>query len=415
LDYHIKTTNLSQDMKEINTFTGTILQKMPDINKCQRKFIQHLLLLFLSMRQRMNYMMMSRHGVYCEQTYRIQFSKEFDFKAFNTHLINEHCGKERIIIFDPSYVNKSGKSTPGVGYFWSGCAGSVKWGLELSSIAIGDVENHTALHYEVCRTHPIKKADEITLLDYYANLLGKQSKDLQKISKTACFDAFFSKEPFVSKICAAGFTMVSRLQNNIYLRYRYTGEQRKGRGRHKVYDGKIDLKNLSMEHFKVIKKDENEIIYEGEAHVRCLKRWCKIVITHTLKEGKINRVTVNFSTDINMEGLKVLEYYKMRYQIEFLFRDGKGHLGLEDTQSRQPEALDFHYNASLTALNVAKATHWYSIEKDQRTTFSIRDIKTQYCNEMLLDRLISIYGKDPIVEKNNPEIMELYNLGRIAA
>jgi hypothetical protein len=104
-------------MKEINTFTATILQKMPDINKCQRKFIQHLLLLFLSMHQRMNYMMMSRQGDYCEETYRIQFSKEFDFKVFNTHLISEHCGKERIIIFDLSYVNKTAKYTPGVGYF----------------------------------------------------------------------------------------------------------------------------------------------------------------------------------------------------------------------------------------------------------------------------------------------------------
>jgi hypothetical protein len=402
-------------MRVINTVTSTILQKMVGINKCQRDFLSHLLVLFLSMRQRMNYLMMSRHGYYCEQTYRLQYSKDFDFKTFNTHLINEYCGEERILIFDPSYVNKSGKSTPGVGYFWSGCASAMKWGLELSSIAIGDVENHTALHYNVSRTLPIKKTDEMTLLDFYAGLLVKQAKEIQKISKVACFDAFFSKEPFVSKISNAGFTMVSRLQNNIYLRYRYTGEQRKGKGRHKIYDGKIDLKNLNMEHFKVIKKDEDEIIYEGEAHVRCLKRWCKIVITHTLKKGKISRVTVNFSTDINMQGLKVIEYYKMRYQIEFLFRDGKGHLGLEDTQSRQPEALDYHYNASLTALNVAKATHWYSIEKEKRTTFSIRDIKTLYSNELLLDRLISIYGKDPIIEKNNPKIRELYNLGKIAA
>jgi hypothetical protein len=43
------------------------------------------------------------------------------------------------------------------------------------------------------------------------------------------------------------------------------------------------------------------------------------------------------------------------------------------------------------------------------------DIKTQYINELVLDKLISIYGKDPSVEKNNPKIRELYALGRIAA
>ena len=43
------------------------------------------------------------------------------------------------------------------------------------------------------------------------------------------------------------------------------------------------------------------------------------------------------------------------------------------------------------------------------------DIKTQYVNELLLDRLISIYGKDPSIEKNNPAIRDLYLLGHIAA
>lgn len=415
MSYYNQNNKFIAKMKVISTITSTIIGQMSGINKCQRKFITRLLELFLSMHQRMTYLMMSRYGNYCEQTYRIQYSKEFDFKEFNTHLINKYSCSERILIFDPSYVNKSGKSTPGVGYFWSGCAGSVKWGIELSSIAVGDVENHTALHYQVSRTTPIKKSDEGTLLDFYANLLVNQAKDLQKISKIAAFDAFFSKNSFVTQICDADFTMVSRLQNNIYLRYRYTGEQRKGKGRRKVYDGKIDLKHLSEEHFKIIKKDEDETIYEGEAHVRCLKRWCKIIVRHILKEGKVARVIVNFSTDLQMTGLKLLEYYKMRYQIEFLFRDAKGYLGLEDTQSRQPEALDFHYNASLTALNVAKVAHWYSIEKEQRKAFSIQDIKTQYANQLLLDRLIVIYGKDPIVEKNNPKISELYNIGRIAA
>ena len=172
-------------MKVIHTVTSTILGQMSGINKCQYKFILHLIELFLSMRQRMTYMMMSRYGEYCEQTYRLQYSKDFNFTSFNTELINKYSGSERIIIFDPSYVNKSGKSTPGVGYFWSGCAGAVKWGIELSSIAIGDVENHTALHYNVSRTTPIKKTDEGTLLDSYANLLVEQAEDLQKISKTA--------------------------------------------------------------------------------------------------------------------------------------------------------------------------------------------------------------------------------------
>jgi Transposase DDE domain len=288
----------------------------------------------------------------------------------------------------------------------------MKWGLELSALGLADIENHTAMHYHATQTQAIK--GEESLRSYYAKLLCKQAPELLKTSKTIAFDAFFSKKPFVDSICAVGFTMISRLQWNIYMRYAYVGEQ-KPKGRKKEYDGKIDPKNISTKHFKIIKSDENEVIYEGIAHVRSLKRWVKIVIVHTLKDGKVHKAFIYFSTDKNAEGLKVLQYYRIRYQIEFLFRDAKNHLGLEDSQSRQETALDFHFNLALTTLNIAKAMHWLSIPKKDRGPFSMADIKTQYVNELLLDRLIFIYGKDPSIEKNNPIIRELYQLGRIAA
>ena len=401
---------------KVETFTSAILRKMSGIGKCQSKFIVHIIHLFLSMRGRKNYMMMSRYGNYGEQSYRQNFEKDFDFRAFNTELIQQHCGRELVWIFDPSYIAKSGKHTPGTGYFWSGCAGSIKWGLELGALAVADVENHTAMHYHAQQTQLAKgEKGEESLRDYYAKTISNQAVEMQGISKVISFDAFFSKNTFVDSMCHLGFTMVSRLQSNIHLRYEYGGEQKKGRGRLKEYDGKIDIKNVSTSHFSVLESSENEIIYEGIGHVRCLKKWCKIVIINTLKDGKVVKAIVYFCTDKNMSGQTLYQYYKMRYQIEFLFRDAKNHLGLEDSQSRQEKALDFHFNTSLTTLNIAKAMHWLSIEKQHRPPFSMADIKTQYVNELILDRLISIYGKDPSVEKNNPKIKELYELGRIAA
>ena len=182
-----------------------------------------------------------------------------------------------------------------------------------------------------------------------------------------------------------------------------------------MYDGKIDIRNVSRDHFRVIESDDEKVVYEGVAHVRCPNRRCRTVIVNTHREGKVRKAFVYFSTDRDMPGAKVYQYYSMRYRIEFLFRDAKGFPGLEDTQSRQEKALDFHYNLSLSTLNVAKAHHWLSVPKGERGVFSMADIKTQYVNELLLDRLISIYGKDPSIEKMNPQIMELYQLGRIAA
>jgi hypothetical protein len=401
---------------KVETFTAAILRKMSGIGKCQFKFMVHIVHLFLSMRGRKNYMMMSRYGKYGEQTYRQNFEKDFDFRTFNSELINQYCGKERIWIFDPSYISKSGKHTPYAGYFWSGCANMKKWGLEISTLAIGDIENHTAMHYHTHQTQLVKREKgEESLRAYYAKVIGEQAVEMQKLSKVIDLDAFFSKCPFVDSMCALGFTMVSRLQSNIYLRYAYTGPQKGGRGRRKEFDGKIDLKNVSTQHFNILKSDDEEIVYEGIAHVRCLKRWCRIVIINTLKDGKVDKAFVYFSTDKDMLGQIVYQYYKLRYQIEFLFRDAKNHLGLEDSQSRQEKALDFHFNITFSTLNIAKALHWLAVPKEQRGAFSIQNIKTQYINQLLLDRLISIYGKDPSVEKNNPKIRELYNFGAIAA
>jgi hypothetical protein len=50
----------------------------------------------------------------------------------------------------------------------------------------------------------------------------------------------------------------------------------------------------------------------------------------------------------------MVQSYKARFQIEFIFRDAKQFTGLCDAQTRDPKRLEFHFNASLTALNLAK-------------------------------------------------------------
>jgi Transposase DDE domain len=400
----------------IKSLTSAILERMSDLNKRRRDFLVHLVGLYLSMRCRKNFLMLERHGQYSEQTYRQHFSRQHDFKAFNSELIREYCGNELVWVFDPSYISKSGRKTPGVGYFWSGCAGKMKWGLELSALGILDIENRTAMHYQVVCSEPVK--GEENLRAYYAKLITAQAEELRTTSKYITFDAYFSKKPFVDAICAEGFVLISRMQRRSYMRYAYLGQQTGGRGAHKKFDGKVDETNPCPRHFKMIQQSAEQIVYEGVVHIRALKRWCKVVILHTLgPEGQGQQpksVLVYFATDVELSGLKVLEYYQNRYQIEFNFRDAKGHLGLEECQSRQPEALDFHFNHVMTTLNIAKAAHWLAVPKEQRGPFSMADIKTKYINELLLDRLISIYGKSPTVEKNNPKILELYNLGRIA-
>jgi len=61
-----------------------------------------------------------------------------------------------------------------------------------------------------------------------------------------------------------------------------------------------------------------------------------------------------FSTDVNIDAKDILTFYKSRFQIEFIFRDAKQFTGLADCQARDLTKLDFHFNACLLALNLAK-------------------------------------------------------------
>ncbi|MEG4172019.1 hypothetical protein QUA16_32070 [Microcoleus sp. S13_C3] len=50
----------------------------------------------------------------------------------------------------------------------------------------------------------------------------------------------------------------------------------------------------------------------------------------------------------------MVEYYQARFQSEFIFREAKQFTGLSDCQARHLPRLNFHFNASLIALNLAK-------------------------------------------------------------
>jgi hypothetical protein len=58
---------------------------------------------------------MGRYGDYNESTYRVTFSKSFDFAGFNAALIRQKGSGHYVIAFDPSHIRKSGKQTYGIG------------------------------------------------------------------------------------------------------------------------------------------------------------------------------------------------------------------------------------------------------------------------------------------------------------
>ena len=151
------------------------------------------MILVLSMRGRYNFKGMEGYGDYSEKSYRLHFEEDFSFDKFKSALWKEHLSSSCIIAFDPSYLPKSGKNTPGKGVFYSGCLGKA-----IGGIGIVDLNNNTAFNYEAVQTPSPKelKAKGKTLVDHYAELIIDRSSELEEISKFLAVDGYFAK-----KIC----------------------------------------------------------------------------------------------------------------------------------------------------------------------------------------------------------------------
>lgn len=387
---------------------------MPNLNKWQKDFMIHLFCLLTAYRGRNNFENLSRQGHYNESTYRNNYDKTFDFLKFNQYLVEESCEKEIAIAFDPSFISKSGKHTVGLNYFWSGCANRAKMGLEIAGFGAVDILNNTCMHLSCKQTVNHKKYN--SLVSYYADLVISMADELQKTSKYLLVDAYFSKSTFVNPVAERGFTVISRLRNDAVLFYKYLGVPRKGRGRPKKYEGKVNVRQLSEQHFSLIIVEEKWKAYEAVVYSKSLKRWIKVVVVHYFdNKESLKKVKIYFSTDFVMSGSDVLIYYKSRFQIEFLYRDAKQFVGLEQCQSRKEKRLDFHFNAALTTVSIAKALHHLSVPAEQRKPFSMFSIKAQYFNELLMDRFFSLFGISPKPKKNNPDYLTLRDFGKIAA
>jgi hypothetical protein len=381
------------------------------LSRWRKNFFKDALWFFLCFAGRANFLQLGRYGRHGEQRYRGQFARPFDFLNFNAALVRQHGSPQRAIAFDPTYLPKAGRQTFGKGTFWSGCAGKAKPGLELGGIAALDLENHTALHLEAVQTVP--PAEEGDLMRGYIKALVDRKEVLLSLSTVLVVDAYFSKQPFVDAMVEAGFHVVSRLRSDARLRYLLPPQKTGKRGRPKQFAGKVDPRCPDMAYFTLAAQDDPACrVYVAPLNVVALRRTVKVALVHHLDEqGELEDYKLYFSTEVEMDGLHLWQAYKGRFQIEFLYRDGKQHTGLTHCQARDESKLHFHCNLALTAVNVAKITSWLPQPKDKRGPFSMALVKTMNHNAWLLDRIFAMCAPRLNLHKYKDKLLKLLMRG----
>lgn len=431
-----------------------------EIFKPQRKFLLALFATILTVRGKINFRNMSRFSDLSEETYSRQYAKPFEFVAFNREVIDEAFGKdsERIIAYDPSFIPKSGKKTHGLNYFWNGCHRRSEKGLEIATLAIVDIEKNTGFALSTRQTEPaperpkevatastqeasqseeVKKTaakkgskkkgktqskksrrkyeeDDETLIDQYVQQLIDAKPFLHECEKYVAADGAFTKKKYVDGVCQLDLHMIGKLRSDANMRYLYTGPKREtGSGRQKTYDGKVNWQDLSRFEY-VGCEDEIELYTLILNHVS-LKRNIRVVVLLDKSNKDKVRQAILFSTDTTLNAKTLFRYYKARFQVEFIFRDAKQFTGLCDCQARDQKRLNFHFNASLTALNLAKLEHLQALPDTQPMTFSMASVKACYFNEFFLHKIFSMLNIDQSLIEKSPDYQALRDYGKIVA
>lgn len=420
-----------------------ILQRMTGVSQAQKKFLVILFSTILLLYGKVNFTNLSRYSSLSEKTYRRQFLKAFNFPQFNQYFLQAAVSNPKTVIavIDCSFLKKSGKKTAGKDYFFNSITGKAEKGLEISVISVVEVETRLAYTLTVqqtpkrpesvstsasaqLKTKKTRKSRHKTLLspsskpestriDDYIQHLRNTRNYLPDSVRYLVADGYYYRSKFWEAVQKLNLELIGKLRTDANLRYLYTGQQKK-RGAPRKYDGKVDLKDLSRLTF--VKQIEPQIfLYTQVVWSCCLNCPIRLVYLSDTHSKNSPKMALLFSTDIHLNAEQIFEYYQARFQIELIFRDAKQFTGLSDCQSPHPQRLDFHFNASLTALNLAKYQSYCSHSSSQPFVFSLASYKRLEFNRHLLSTFIDKFDLDPNLILNHPNFPSVLSYGTLAA
>ena len=100
-----------------------------------------------------------------------------------------------------------------------------------------------------------------------------------------------------------------------------------------------------------------------------------------------------FSSDLNLDYDKLVDYYKLRFQIEFNFRDAKQYWGLEDFMNVKEVPVNNAANLAFFMVNVSQALI-HNVQKDD-PNFGIQDLKAHFRGSKYVNETLKLLPQKP--------------------
>ena len=133
-----------------------------------------------------------------------------------------------------------------------------------------------------------------------------------------------------------------------------------------------------------------------------------IIVKINLKTRKMGHAIL-FSSDLELEWEKLVDYYSLRFQIEFNFRDAKQHFGLEDFMNTTEVGVENAANLAFMMVLVSAKL----IKNDKEKEVGINDLKTHYRGVKYAVLTLKKVLKKPEPILMNQIIEEVSRLGSI--
>ena len=169
-------------------------------------------------------------------------------------------------------------------------------------------------------------------------------------------DGHFGNHPALHMVRQCGLQLISKLRCDSALYLPYDGPYQ-GHGPHRKYGAKLDYRQLpeSCRKSTTLERQIETRIYQTQAWHKEFSQPLNVVIivkTHQLTQARAH--VVLFSSDLTLAHGPLIDYYRLRFQIEFNFRDAKQYWGLEDFMNTTETAVTNAANLALFMVNFSQ-------------------------------------------------------------
>ena len=323
---------------------------------------------------------------------------------------------EYIMAGDEVILGKAGKETYGLDRFFSGIQQQVIPGLSFFALSLVNVREEQSYPLQV--TQIVKSEEEKAASKAKAEAKkvkktgekkkagrpkGSKNKDKQDVVlnpellriqkalkslletvgtaislKYVALDGHFGNYPSAFMVRKENLHLISKMRSDAALYPAFEGEH-SGPGAKPKYGAKIDVYKMEAKYLKEtsVKDNLRTDIYQGQFYNKEFAFALNVVImVKTNLATNAQAHAILFSTDLEQAYDKIIQFYSLRFQIEFNFRDAKQYWGLEDFMNVKETAVTNAANLSFFMVNFSSAL--LPPFRLHNPDYSILDLKSHY-------------------------------------